>query len=84
MNSTAASSAGRDALIATGSSTTRLLGTFQRVEHVFLVGVGGAVPHYTDFGRHVRKGDVVVASPRTDDDGNDDAESEGDAGKDRK
>ncbi len=51
------------ALIATGSSTTRLLGTFQGVEHVFLVGVGGAVPHYTDFDRHVRLGDVVVASP---------------------
>ena len=84
MNSTATTSAGRDALIATGSSTTRLLGTFQRVEHVFLVGVGGAVPHYTDFGRHVRKGDVVVAAPRTDGDGDVAAESEGDAEKERK
>ncbi|TRY69155.1 hypothetical protein TCAL_02185 [Tigriopus californicus] len=54
---------GKDALIATGSTTTRLLGTFQRVEHVFLVGVGGAVPHYTDFDKHVRKGDVVIATP---------------------
>ena len=54
---------GRDALIATGSSTTRLLGTFQKVEHVFLVGVGGAVPHYTDFDRHVRLGDVVISAP---------------------
>eukprot|EP00095_Tigriopus_kingsejongensis_P000269 maker-scaffold329_size204955-snap-gene-1.21 protein:Tk00269 transcript:maker-scaffold329_size204955-snap-gene-1.21-mRNA-1 annotation:"PREDICTED: hypothetical protein LOC100649604" len=54
---------GKDALIATGSTTTRLLGTFQRVEQVFLVGVGGAVPHFTDFEKHVRKGDVVIASP---------------------
>lgn len=52
-----------NALIATGSTTTRLLGTFQCVEHVFLVGVAGAVPHYTDFDRHVRLGDVVMASP---------------------
>jgi len=52
-----------NSLIATGSSTTRLLGTFQGVEHVFLVGVAGAVPHYTDFEKHVRLGDVVMASP---------------------
>jgi len=52
-----------NALIATGSTTTRLLGTFQGVEHVFLVGVAGAVPHYTDFDKHVRLGDVVMASP---------------------
>ena len=52
-----------NALIATGSTTTRLLGTFQCVEYVFLVGVAGAVPHYTDFDRHVRLGDVVMASP---------------------
>ena len=26
---------------------------FQGVEHVFIVGVGGGVPHYTDWGRHV-------------------------------
>ena len=38
-------------------------GTFQAVEHVILVGVGGGVPHYTDSSRHVRLGDVVVASP---------------------
>jgi hypothetical protein len=33
------------------------------VEHVFIVGVGGAVPHYTDFDQHVRLGDVVLSSP---------------------
>ena len=33
------------------------------MEHVFLVGVAGAVPHYTDFERHVRLGDVVMATP---------------------
>jgi hypothetical protein len=41
------------------------LGTFQQVEHVLLVGVGGGVPHYTDYGRHVRLGDVVLAAPAT-------------------
>jgi hypothetical protein len=30
---------------------------------VLLVGVGGGVPHYTDYGRHVRLGDVVLAAP---------------------
>ena len=25
----------------------------QEVEHVFIVGVGGGVPHYTDWDRHV-------------------------------
>lgn len=50
-------------MIAAGSTTTRLLGTFQAVEFVILVGVGGGVPHYTDHTRHVRLGDVVVSSP---------------------
>merc|ERR1719367_983825 len=58
---TSAGDARDAALIATGSTTTRLLGTFQGVEHVFIVGVGGAVPHYTDFDRHVRLGDVVIS-----------------------
>ena len=31
------------------------------MEHVLLVGVGGGVPHYTDYTRHVRLGDVVLA-----------------------
>jgi len=53
----------RDALIATGGTTTRLLGTFQAVEKVFLVGVGGAVPHFTDYSKHVRLGDVVISAP---------------------
>merc|ERR1719208_704854 len=56
----------RDALIATGGTTTRLLGTFQGVEKVFLVGVGGAVPHYTDFNKHVRLEDVVLSAPTHD------------------
>ena len=30
---------------------------------MFIVGVGGGVPHYTDFARHVRLGDVVLAAP---------------------
>jgi len=53
----------REASIASGSTTTRLLGTFQAVEFVLIVGVGGGVPHYTDYARHVRLGDVVLASP---------------------
>lgn len=55
----------REAIIAAGSTTTRLLGTFQAVEFVILVGIGGGVPHYTDHTRHVRLGDVVVSSPNS-------------------
>ncbi|XP_053211748.1 uncharacterized protein LOC128395350 isoform X2 [Panonychus citri] len=53
----------RGDMIAAGNTTTRLLGTFQHVEHVFLVGLGGGVAHYTDFSKHVRLGDVVVSIP---------------------
>ncbi|XP_035216976.1 uncharacterized protein LOC118190387 isoform X2 [Stegodyphus dumicola] len=53
----------RGAMIAAGSTTTRLLGTFPRVDYVFLVGVGGGVPHYRDYTKHVRLGDVVISSP---------------------
>lgn len=38
-------------------------GTFQKVDFVFLVGVGGGVPHYTDYNKHVRLGDVVISHP---------------------
>ena len=34
----------------------RRLGNFQNIEHVFVVGVGGAVPHFTDAKRHARLG----------------------------
>ena len=33
------------------------------MEYVLIVGVGGGVPHYTDYNRHVRLGDVVMAAP---------------------
>lgn len=56
----------REAMTAAGNTTTRLLGIFQKVEYVFLVGVGGGVPHYTDYTKHVRLGDVVVSTPATD------------------
>ncbi|XP_047737758.1 uncharacterized protein LOC108664786 isoform X2 [Hyalella azteca] len=56
----------RSASIAAGSATTRLLGTFLQVEHVLLVGVAGGVPHFTDYNKHVRLGDVVVAAPPPD------------------
>lgn len=52
----------REATTSAGSITTRLLGNFQNIEHVFIVGVGGGVAHYTDAEKHVRLGDVVVSS----------------------
>jgi len=33
------------------------------VDYVFLVGVCGGVPHYTDYYNHVRLGDVIVSMP---------------------
>ncbi|PAV83065.1 hypothetical protein WR25_02594 isoform A [Diploscapter pachys] len=51
----------REAITSAGSITTRLLGNFQNIEHVFVVGVGGAVPHYTDAKKHARLGDVFVS-----------------------
>lgn len=38
------------------------MGTFQKVDFVFIVGVAGGVPHYTDFKKHVRLGDVVIST----------------------
>lgn len=51
----------RAAQISSGNTTTRLLGTFQNIEHVFVVGVAGGVPHYTNFYKHVRLGDIVIS-----------------------
>lgn len=48
-------------MTAAGNTTTRLLGTFQKVDYVFIIGVAGGVPHYTDFKKHVRLGDVVIS-----------------------
>ncbi|XP_013411242.1 uncharacterized protein LOC106174272 isoform X2 [Lingula anatina] len=53
----------RAAKISTGNTTTRLLGTFAQVDHVMLVGCGGGVPHFTDFYKHCRLGDVVISTP---------------------
>lgn len=39
-----------------------MLGTFQKVDFVFIVGVAGGIPHYTDYKKHVRLGDVVISS----------------------
>lgn len=52
----------RAASIAAGNTCTRLLGTFQKVDFVFIVGVAGGIPHYTDYNKHVRLGDVVISS----------------------
>uniref|UniRef100_A0A7E4WAI0 PNP_UDP_1 domain-containing protein n=1 Tax=Panagrellus redivivus TaxID=6233 RepID=A0A7E4WAI0_PANRE len=51
----------REATISAGSITTRLLGNFQHIEHVFILGIGGGVPHYTSTESHVRRGDVVIS-----------------------
>ncbi|XP_025405801.1 uncharacterized protein LOC112680036 isoform X2 [Sipha flava] len=51
----------REATTAAGNAITRLLGTFQKVEHVFVCGAGGGVPHYTNYDKHVKLGDVVVS-----------------------
>ena len=32
---------------------SNVVAVLQEVEHVFIVGVGGGVPHYTDWDRHV-------------------------------
>lgn len=37
------------------------IGTFQKIEHVFVVGAAGGVPHYTNFYKHVRLGDIVIS-----------------------
>ncbi|CAF3180281.1 unnamed protein product [Rotaria socialis] len=57
----------RTAQISTGSTTTRLLGTFQYVQHVFLVGCAGGIPHYTDANKHIRRGDIIVGYPNEED-----------------
>ncbi|XP_071101629.1 uncharacterized protein [Haliotis cracherodii] len=51
----------RAAQISSGNSTTRLLGSFQNIEHVFVVGAAGGVPHVTDYSKHVRLGDVIIS-----------------------
>ncbi|ESO86794.1 hypothetical protein LOTGIDRAFT_128403, partial [Lottia gigantea] len=51
----------RAAQISSGNSTTRLLGGFQNIEHVFICGVAGGVPHYTNYFKHVRLGDVLLS-----------------------
>ena len=40
-----------------------IIGTFDKIEHVFMVGGAGGVPHYTDYYKHVRLGDVVMSTP---------------------
>lgn len=50
-----------EALIAASSVITRLLGTFQKVSHVIVMGIAGGVPHFTDYKKHVRLGDVVIS-----------------------
>ena len=40
-----------------------LTGIFGSVQHVFLVGCGGAVPDFHDYNKHTRLGDVAVSMP---------------------
>ncbi|CAC5409420.1 unnamed protein product [Mytilus coruscus] len=44
-------------------SVQYLLSTFSKVQHVFLVGVGGSVPDYEDASKHVILGDIVISLP---------------------
>lgn len=53
----------RSAKISSGNATTRLLGIFQRIEHVFLVGCAGGVANYSDYEKHPRRGDILVSFP---------------------
>ncbi|XP_074652228.1 uncharacterized protein LOC141906767 isoform X2 [Tubulanus polymorphus] len=55
----------RAAKISSGNTTTRLLGTFADVEHVFMVGGGGGCPHMADYFKHPRLGDIVVSTPNS-------------------
>ena len=55
----------RSSKISSGNTTTRLLGIFQKIEHVLLVGVAGGVPHYTDYSRHTRRGDIIISYPQS-------------------
>lgn len=55
----------RSAMISSGNSTTRLLGTFSDVEHVILLGICGGVPDYVDYRKHARLGDVIVSVPNS-------------------
>ena len=59
---------GRDraAKISSANQTTRLCGIFQDIEHVVLLGVAGGIPHFTNFLKHSRRGDIVVSAPNPD------------------
>ncbi|CAD5112115.1 DgyrCDS1356 [Dimorphilus gyrociliatus] len=58
---------GRGAIVAAGNTITRLLGTFSKLQHTLIIGVGGGVPVH-DGSNFPREGDVVV-SRRSFDDG---------------
>lgn len=57
------SSSEQEARICAENTITRLLGSFSKIHHVLIVGVGSGVPHYSDGNQHVRLGDVVVSVP---------------------
>ncbi|XP_053392841.1 uncharacterized protein LOC123564258 isoform X1 [Mercenaria mercenaria] len=51
----------QSARISAENTITRILGSFNKVEHVLLVGVAGGVPMPSNYSHHVRPGDVVVS-----------------------
>ncbi|MCP6769414.1 hypothetical protein NL529_31665, partial [Klebsiella pneumoniae] len=57
----------RAAKISSANQTTRLCGIFQDIEHVILLGIAGGIPHFTNFLKHSRRGDIVVSAPNADD-----------------
>ncbi|KAL3114550.1 hypothetical protein niasHT_014357 [Heterodera trifolii] len=61
----------REAATSAGSITTRLLGKYQHVEHVIIVGVAGGQAHLTDPEMHIRLGDVVISQEEMDENATD-------------
>ncbi|KAL4240103.1 hypothetical protein ACF0H5_000897 [Mactra antiquata] len=51
----------QSARISAENTITRILGSFNKVEHVLLVGVASGVPNWGNCSKHVRPGDVVVS-----------------------
>lgn len=43
----------------------QLIGIFDQLQHVLIVTTGGAVPNYTEYDKHLKRGDVAVSVPKT-------------------
>ncbi|ESN92668.1 hypothetical protein HELRODRAFT_189560 [Helobdella robusta] len=45
-------------------TVAKLIASLPSIRYLYLVSVGGAVPHYTNFEQHCKRGDVVFSGPR--------------------